>query len=73
MFFRVFLSGKFKLVLPSMGLTGEQVIKDRIHLPKRRHEVPFQVTWDICAGPPNVAQYTKGSCSSVVAAEGQAV
>lgn len=72
MVFGVFLSGRFKLVLPSMELAGEQVIKERIRLPKHRHEVPFQVTWDICAGPTSVTRYTRGSCSSVVAAEGQA-
>lgn len=52
----MFLSGKFKLVLPSMELIAVQVIKGGIQLPKHRHVVPFQVT--SCAGPINVTQYT---------------
>lgn len=52
----MFLSGKFKLVLPSMELIAVQVIKGGIQLPKHRHVVPFQVT--SCTGPINVTQYT---------------
>lgn len=42
--FEMFLGRKFKFASLNMELIGVQVVKARIHLPKHKHVVPFQVT-----------------------------